>query len=135
MKKITYKDIKVFDENTLKRLFVVNEWESGKYPKELKVAFENSGSVYSAWDGDKLVGLINALDDSIMTAYIHYMLIDPEYKRLGIGKQLIDQMKERYKDYLTVVLVSYEMASEFYIKCGFTHAKDGFPMFLSKGGL
>ena len=56
-------------------------------------------------------------------------------KRLGIGKQLMGQMKERYKEYLTIVLVSYEMASEFYIKCGFTHAKDGLPMFLSNAGL
>jgi ribosomal protein S18 acetylase RimI-like enzyme len=52
---------------------------------------QNSSSVFSAWDGQKLIGLINVLDDGIMTAYIHYLLIMPEYQHIGIGKELIEK--------------------------------------------
>ena len=31
---------------------------------------KNSDSVVTAWDDNKLVGLINSLDDGVMTAYV-----------------------------------------------------------------
>ena len=37
-----------------------------------ELVMKNAHSVYSAWNGDKLVGLINYLSDGIMTAYFHY---------------------------------------------------------------
>ena len=47
---------------------------------------QNYSTVYSAWDGEKLVGLISVMDDGIMTAHIHYLLVDPDYQYNGIGK-------------------------------------------------
>ncbi len=49
---------------------------------------QNYSTVYSAWDGEKLVGLISVMDDGIMTAYIHYLLVDPDYQYNGIGKRI-----------------------------------------------
>ncbi|WP_338049243.1 GNAT family N-acetyltransferase [Paenibacillus wynnii] len=48
-------------------------------------AIEGSHSVVAAWDGDKLVGLVNALSDGVVTVYFHYMLIHPSYQGVGIG--------------------------------------------------
>jgi GNAT superfamily N-acetyltransferase len=135
MSSIVYKDIKDIAAKQLEALFLSNEWESGQYPEDLHVAMVNSGAVFTAWDGDRLVGLINALDDSRMTAYIHYMLVAPAYQGMGIGASLMEMVKEYYRDYLTLVLVSYGAATEFYLKSGFTRAKDGTAMFLSKAGL
>lgn len=50
-------------------------------------AFQNAGAVISAWDGRKLIGLAGVLDDGELTAYIHYLLIRPEYQRRGIGRR------------------------------------------------
>ncbi len=36
-------------------------------------------TVFSAWDNDKLVGMICMMDDGIMTAYVHYLLVNPKY--------------------------------------------------------
>ncbi|MDH7526523.1 MAG: hypothetical protein QHH10_14605 [Peptococcaceae bacterium] len=72
---ITYKSTKEFNKDELKDLFLSVNWSSGHYPEKLVIAMKNSGSVFSAWDNDKLVGLINALDDGVMTAYVHYLLI------------------------------------------------------------
>lgn len=60
---IKYKKTKVFTVEELQGLFLSVEWESGNYPEKLVRAMQNSSHVISAWDGDKLVGLVRALDD------------------------------------------------------------------------
>ena len=64
---IKYRDTKSFGAGELQELFLSVEWSSGHYPEKLVVAMENSASVFSAWHNGKLVGLINTLDDGIMT--------------------------------------------------------------------
>ena len=49
---------------------------------------QNSSHVISAWDGDKLVGLVRALDDGETIAFLHYLLVDPAYHGLHIGHTL-----------------------------------------------
>ncbi|NDW19191.1 N-acetyltransferase [Dysgonomonas sp. 216] len=131
MKDIKYRDTKEFSEEALKDLFLSVNWSSGNYPEKLVVAMQNSGTVFSAWDGEKLVGLINVLDDSIMTAYIHYLLIMPEYQHYGIGKELIKNVSEKYKDYLRIVLVAYDKEVGFYEHCGFEIGDEKTPMFIT----
>ncbi len=60
---IKYKKSKVFTVEELQGLFLSVEWESGNYPEKLVRAMQNSSHVISAWDGDKLIGLVRALDD------------------------------------------------------------------------
>ena len=65
---IKYKKTKVFTVEELQGLFLSVEWESGNYSEKLVRAMQNSSHVISAWDGDKLVGLVTyglvrALDD------------------------------------------------------------------------
>ncbi|MBB4035214.1 ribosomal protein S18 acetylase RimI-like enzyme [Dysgonomonas hofstadii] len=128
---ITYKDIKEFSPEELRDLFLSVDWSSGHYPNKLVVAMKNSSTVFTAWDGDKLVGLINALDDGIMTAYIHYLLINPEYHKMGIGKELVNMIKARYEEYLRIVLIAYEKETAFYEHCGFEAGEDKVPMFIT----
>ena len=68
---ITYKDIHDFKEKDLQDLFLSVDWSSGHFPDKLVIAMKNFETVYSAWDDDKLVGLVSAMDDGIMTAYVH----------------------------------------------------------------
>nr|WP_321521141.1 GNAT family N-acetyltransferase [uncultured Macellibacteroides sp.] len=131
MKDIQYKTTKNFSENELKELFLSVNWSSGNYPEKLVKAMENSSSVFSAWDGEKLVGLINILDDGIMTAYAHYLLITPEYQHIGIGENLIKLVTEKYKDYLRIILIAYDKEIGFYEHCGFTVGEEKVPMFIT----
>ena len=128
---IIYKDTHDFNEKELQDLFLSVEWSSGHYPDKLVVAMKNFKTVYTAWDGDKLIGLICAMDDGIMTAYIHYLLINPAYQNLGIGKQLVEKMKSTYKDYLRIVIVAYNDEIGFYESCGFKKSDDASPMFIT----
>lgn len=128
---ITFKDTHDFNTQELQRLFLSVDWSSGHYPDKLVVAMRNFKTVYTAWDGDRLVGLICAMDDGIMTAYIHYLLVDPEYQHSGIGKQLVEKMKEKYQDYLRIVIVAYNAEVGFYESCGFKKSDDSSPMFIT----
>lgn len=128
---ITFKDTHDFSREELEELFLSVEWSSGHYPDKLVIAMRNFEKVFTAWDGDKLVGLICAMDDGIMTAYIHYLLVHPDYQHMGIGKQLVDSMKEVYTDYLRIVLVAYNDEIGFYKSCGFEKSNDASPMFIT----
>ena len=116
---IDYSDQKEFTKEELERLFLSVDWSSGHFPDKLVVAMRNYKAVYSAWDGDKLVGLISVMDDGIMNAYVHYLLVDPEYQGLSIGKELVSRVKDYYKDYMRICVIAYDTALEFYKRCGF----------------
>ena len=128
---IIYKDIHTFDQEELQDLFLSVEWSSGHFPEKLVVAMQHFNTVYSAWDKDRLVGLICAMDDSVMTTYIHYLLVRPEYHHQGIGKHLVEMMKTHYADYLRIVVVAYNEELEFYESCGFKKADDASAMFIT----
>jgi GNAT superfamily N-acetyltransferase len=130
---IYYKtDIENITHEGLQELFLSVEWESGKFPRELLKAIKGSHSVITAWDGEKLIGLINALSDGALTAYFHYMLVNPSYQGKGIGKEMMDMMLDRYKGYHTKVLIAYPNVVEFYGKLGFKTEGGTTPMFISE---
>lgn len=124
-------NIEVITKDALQELFLSVEWESGNHPNELIQAIKGSHSIVAAWDGDKLVGLVNALSDDVLTVYFHYMLIHPSYQGEGIGRKMMDIMLERYRGCKTKVLISYQSAVGFYHKCGFSKEDGATPMFIS----
>lgn len=128
---IRYSDTHDFNKEDLQHLFLSVDWSSGHYPEKLVAAMKNYETVYSAWDGEKLVGLISTMDDGVMTAYIHYLLVDPEYQKLGIGKQLVEMTKEKYKDYLRIALVAYDDGTDFYEARGFEKSDHACPMYIT----
>lgn len=128
---ITYSEQREFDTRQVQELFLSVGWSSGNYPDELALALRNSHSVVSAWDGARLVGLMNALSDGAMTAYFHYLLIRPEYQSQGIGRQLVTAMLDRYESYARKVLIAYDEEVAFYEKCGFELGGGKSPMFVT----
>lgn len=119
---ITYKDTRNFSEGDLQELFLSVDWMSGKYPARLKKALDHCETVFTAWDQDKLVGLINAIDDSELTAYVHYLCVNPIYQGQGIGKELLCRIKEKYQNYLYIILLAEnEPLIKYYKNNGFRY--------------
>ena len=86
----------------------------------------NSSTVLTAWDEDRLVGLIRVLDDTEMLAQIHYLLVHPDYQGYGIAGKLIEKIKEKYKNYLYIEGMPEDKNNvAFYVKHGFTEMKNG----------
>lgn len=117
---IEYKTTKDFTAKELEHLFLSVNWESGKYPDKLVRAMKNSTHVISAWDGDKLVGLVRALDDGETVAFLHYLLVDPEYQGLHIGDELMKRIMKCFEDLLYVkIMPSDPKTIPFYKRYGF----------------
>ena len=95
------------------------------------MAMQHFQTVFSAWDGNKLVGMICAMDDGIMNAYVHYLLVNPAYHGKGIGRRLVKMIKEHYKDYLRIAVIAYNQELRFYENCGFKKSEDASPMFIT----
>ena len=82
---LTYKYDKSYTADDLEQLFLSVNWLSGKYPVRLKKALDNCETVITAWKDDRLIGLVNSIDDGELTAYVHYLCVNPEYQGIGIG--------------------------------------------------
>lgn len=128
---VEFKTTHDFTCGQLEELFLSVGWSSGNYPDKLVTAMKNFETVISAWDGSKLVGMICAMDDGVMNAYVHYLLVRPEYQGIKIGRELVGRVKEKYKDYLRIVIVAYNKEMNFYANCGFKRAEDSSPMFIT----
>lgn len=117
---IEYKTIKTFQKEQIEELFLSVNWESGKYPEKIVKGLEKSSIVISAWDGEKLIGLVRGLDDGETVGFIHYLLVNPAYQGQHIGNGLMDRIMEAYKDLLYVkIMPSDSKTIGFYKKFGF----------------
>lgn len=126
---ITYTEEKKFTQDEVQNLFLSVGWISGQYPARLYKALMHSSTVITAWDNERLIGLVRLLDDSELTAYMHYVLVDPAYHGQGIAGTMIEMVKDKYKNYLYIEVMPEESKNAaFYEKHGFTLMPDGVAM-------
>lgn len=126
---IIYKEEKCFTQEQIQELFLSVRWISGEYPKQLYKALLNSQTVFTAWDGNKLVGLVRAIDDGVLLAYMHYALVHPDYRGRGIAGTMIKMVQEKYRDYLYIELMPEERKNApLYQRFGFQVMEDGVAM-------
>lgn len=105
----------------IKKLFRSVGWLSAGYADRLSEAFKKAGTVLTAWQNERLIGLIEVLDDGGVNAYIHYLLVDPEFQKQGIGTSMINRIKRIYKDYLYLIVICEKRGTiPFYEKSGFS---------------
>jgi GNAT superfamily N-acetyltransferase len=85
----------------------------------LHQALVNSHSLITAWDGDRLVGLANAISDGFLVVYYPHFVVHPDYQRKGIGKEMMTRLMERYEGFHQHSVIADREAVAFYEKCGF----------------
>lgn len=126
---ITYKYTTDFTKEEITDLFLSVNWLSGRFPDKLFKALQSSPLVITAWHGSRLVGLLRGLDDGCMTAFLHYLLVRPDYQGHGIATRLIALAKERYSSYLYINVMPDERQNvAFYERQGFNLLTDGAAM-------
>lgn len=52
--------------------------------------------------GERLVGLARVLDDSELVAFVHYVLVHPEYQGQKIAGNMVEYIRDKYKNYLYI---------------------------------
>ena len=114
-------------------LYVANGWSAAKKPQELWNALRNSHSLVSAWVGEELVGLGNALSDGYLVVYYPHLLVLPSFQGRGIGGKILEHLKRKYQGFHQHILVADGRAIEFYKKHGFETAGKTQSMWIYQG--
>ncbi|WP_414577399.1 GNAT family N-acetyltransferase [Anabaena sp. CCY 9402-a] len=130
---IQYKDTYDITQNSILTLYKANQWSSAEKPDLLYQALMNSHSLISAWYGDNLVALGNAISDGFLVVYYPHLLVLPDYQNQGIGSQIIKMLISRYDGFHQHILLAENQAINFYKKVGFQRAGKTEPMWIYSG--
>lgn len=114
-------------------LYRANEWSSAEKPDELYNALIHSHTLVSAWDGERLIGLGNAISDGFLVVYYPHLLVLPEYHGRGVGGLIFAKMQEKYGKFHMQMLTADGKAIDFYKKHGFERAGQTEPMWIYQG--
>jgi GNAT superfamily N-acetyltransferase len=130
---IEIKETKEINKEKIIELYKANKWSSAEKPDLLYKALMNSDSLITAWDGNRLVGLGNAISDGYLVVYYPHLLVHPDYQGKGIGKMIVDKFQNKYGNFHQQLLTADGKAIDFYRKCGFEKAGSTQSMWIYQG--
>lgn len=114
-------------------LYVANNWSAAQKPDLLLKGLLTSHRLITAWHGKQLVGLGNAISDGFLVVYYSHLLVLPEYKRRGIGTEIMRRIMAHYAGFHQQVILAAGDTPAFYRKCGFAPAATMEPMWIYAG--
>ncbi len=130
MTKISYKtDLPGQDQ--FFRLFLTTGWNK-KYQLEkdqLHEAIKHSWYCHSAYIDEKLVGFGRIICDGVVHALILDLIVDPDYRKRGIGRQILKSLIEKCQDFgiRDIQLFCAKGYAGFYEKHGFHNRPEDAP--------
>jgi len=77
--------------------------------------------VFTAWDGDLLVGISRSFSDFSFVTYLADLAVRKSHQRRGIGKELIRRTQSAAGPNALLVLLAAPAAEQYYPHIGFTH--------------
>jgi GNAT superfamily N-acetyltransferase len=131
--KIKYSETREIPVEQIIELYQSVEWSAAEKPKLLYNALINSHSLVSAWSGDRLVGLGNAISDGFLVVYYPHLLVHPSFQGKGIGSEIMKILSRKYANFHQQMLVADGRAIDFYRKHGFVRAGKTEPMWIYSG--
>ncbi|MGB3614096.1 MAG: GNAT family N-acetyltransferase [Elainellaceae cyanobacterium] len=130
---ITFSERRDIEIAQILPIYESNGWSSAQKPQILHQALINSHALVSAWEGERLAGIGNAISDGFLVVYYPHLLVHPDYQSQGIGKRIMEILKKLYEGMHMHMLVADSEAIAFYRKCGFTRAGKTEPMWIYAG--
>ncbi|MDQ0252704.1 ribosomal protein S18 acetylase RimI-like enzyme [Evansella vedderi] len=127
MKNITYEVNAPVDERDLSTLFKASgiKRPSDDLPR-LRSMLDHADITLTAWDNNQLVGIARAITDYSYCCYLSDLAVDSIYQQEGIGKRLVDMLREQIGEEVTLILLASPTAMEYYPKLGFEKIDNGF---------
>ena len=128
MRKIEYRREVIPSMESVRTLYEDAGWEGyiSDMPR-LMEAFRQSLLIITAWDEDKLAGLIRIVGDGLTIIYIQDLIVLRSCKRNGIGTSLVRMVCEEYHHVRQKVLLTDDTAETrgFYESLGFHSCDKG----------
>ena len=119
------KDIPMED---LLNLYLDAGWSAyTRDPLLLKRALAQSLEVITAWEDERLVGLVRCIGDGLIILYIQDILVLKEYQDQGVATRLLEKVLLKYRDVRQKVLLTEDAPDvrHFYEKNGFSSCDQG----------
>ena len=119
---ITIKKQEIVKLEDVLHLYQAVGWTNYTHQSEmLEQALSHSLAIYVALDGDAVVGLIRLVGDGFLSVFVQDLIVLPSYQRQGIGRSLMKEALEDYKDAYQVQLVTEQTEKNvgFYRSLGF----------------
>ncbi|WPU64724.1 GNAT family N-acetyltransferase [Peredibacter starrii] len=89
-------------------------------------SMKGSAVIVTAWHNNRLIGYSNAISDFSWVGHISQLAVDPEYQGQGIGRNLVEKIKQTLGDEVSLMVHSSEVAKDFYRAIGFKDYHDMF---------
>ncbi len=93
-------------------------------PERIRRMFEAANVVLSAYDGDRLVGLLRGWTDFAYDGYICDLAVHPAYQKAGVGRGLLDRALAIGEGVQWVLLAS-PIARDYYAHVGWEKVENG----------
>lgn len=128
---IQYKEFSMTHGNMdcIKEIYANENWFAYlRNDEKLLRAFENSLFILGAFDGETLVGFARCVGDGEHVLLLQDFIVDVNYRQQGIGKQLFQQIWEKYKDvrmFHIVTDLEDPVANQFYQAAGMKSLEEG----------
>lgn len=121
------------DWEELSALFEASPPMGNKRAADLKTAFGNSMFTCFVRAGGRLVGVGRAMADGVYCAYIGDIAVHPDYRGIGLGKQVVAELLRLAAGHKKVILYSVPGAEAFYKKFGFQRMRTAMAIFENQG--
>jgi GNAT superfamily N-acetyltransferase len=121
--KITIRTDIAPEQNQLWNLFCALDWHIGRTPEMVKIAFDNSSYVVTAWKDEQLVGVGRAISDGLFYTGVYDVLVHPEYQRRGIGTKIMREILTNFAG-TSFLLTTTEDTDKFYERLGFRKTRN-----------
>ncbi len=93
-------------------------------PPRIARMYAASNIVHSAWDGERLAGILRGWTDGGFDGYVCDLAVAPEYQKLGIGKELLRRCVESNRQ-VQFVLRASQIARDYYKHVGWQAIENG----------
>ncbi|MGG1292854.1 GNAT family N-acetyltransferase [Bacillus smithii] len=94
--------------------------------ERIQKMLDHANLILTAWDHNRLVGIARALTDFSYCCYLSDLAVDKDYQKSGIGKELIERIREIIGEEVALILLSAPSAMDYYPKVGFDKVDNGF---------
>ena len=81
---------------------------------------QHANLLATAWDGPQLIGVARGLTDFSYCCYLSDLAVDKTYQHRGIGRELVEIVRQQIKPACKIILLAAPAATEYYAKIGFT---------------
>ena len=103
----------------LNQLLRQTDWANDRSALDVQISLDNSQLTLGVWDDDRLIGFCRVVTDDIFRAVIDDVVVDADYRGLGIATTMLDKLLKRLQHIEIVMLDCAPNLCGFYARLGF----------------